>query len=282
MHLVGVHFLAQRGVHPLVPRNGAHARKGFGHDHGAPVAAIAFHAKVGARKACGDDGLELLSVHGVSASDFVADAQKVKGQGTDERQGGAHHRQADPRRDIALAKKAITKAIDHVEKRVQVAELLPKRRQGLDGIKHTRQKRHGHDDEVLEGGHLVELFSPQPGNHAQRAHHGRAHDGKGQNPQRVHKRDVDHPARDDKHAQAHGQAAHHRRANIGNKPTFGNHLLSVEIHIFDFHEDIYNKKVKLLLYERIRDEIAFNNVNDLIEQLKKDKSICQNIMPHYY
>ncbi len=70
--------------------------------------------------------------------------------------------------------------------------------------------------------------------------------------------------------------------NIGNKPTFGNHLLSVEIHIFDFHEDIYNKKVKLLLYERIRDEIAFNNVNDLIEQLKKDKSICQNIMPHYY
>jgi len=29
------------------------------------VAAIALHCEVGARQACGDDGLELLSVHGV-------------------------------------------------------------------------------------------------------------------------------------------------------------------------------------------------------------------------
>jgi riboflavin kinase/FMN adenylyltransferase len=69
--------------------------------------------------------------------------------------------------------------------------------------------------------------------------------------------------------------------NIGIKPTFGKHVLGVEMHIFDFNEDIYNKTVKLLLYQRIRDEIAFNNVNELIDQLQKDKTICQNIMLQY-
>lgn len=70
--------------------------------------------------------------------------------------------------------------------------------------------------------------------------------------------------------------------NIGNKPTFGSNLLSIEIHIFDFNQDIYNKKAKLLLYQRIRDEIAFNNVNELVYQLEKDKTICQNIIQQYY
>jgi riboflavin kinase/FMN adenylyltransferase len=70
--------------------------------------------------------------------------------------------------------------------------------------------------------------------------------------------------------------------NIGNKPTFGQNLLSIEIHIFDFNQDIYNKKAKLLLYQRIRDEIAFNNVNELVYQLQKDKTTCQNIIQHYY
>lgn len=69
--------------------------------------------------------------------------------------------------------------------------------------------------------------------------------------------------------------------NIGIKPTFGKHVLGVEMHIFDFNEDIYNKTVKLLLYQRIRDEIAFNNVNELIDQLQKDKTTCQNIMLQY-
>lgn len=69
--------------------------------------------------------------------------------------------------------------------------------------------------------------------------------------------------------------------NIGIKPTFGKHVLGVEMHIFDFNEDIYNKTVKLLLYQRIRDEIAFNNVNELINQLQKDKTTCQNIMLQY-
>ena len=70
--------------------------------------------------------------------------------------------------------------------------------------------------------------------------------------------------------------------NIGNKPTFGQNLLSIEIHIFDFNQDIYNKKAKLLLYQRIRDEISFNNVNELVYQLEKDKTICQNIIQQYY
>ncbi len=64
MHFVGVHFLAQCGVHPLMTRNRAHAREHLGHHDRAPMAAIALHSEVGAVEACGDDGLKLLCVHG--------------------------------------------------------------------------------------------------------------------------------------------------------------------------------------------------------------------------
>src|SRR6218665_2718659 len=71
-----------------------------------------------------------------SVADFVAGAQPLHGQcspgppGCAE-PGGGDDGQTEPGRNVALAKKAVTKAVDHVEKRVQVADRLPKRRQRL-------------------------------------------------------------------------------------------------------------------------------------------------------
>ena len=126
--------------------------------------------------------------------------------------------QAQPRRAVADAKKAVAQAVDHVKKRIQVANLPPNAGQIVHRIKHPSQKGHGHDDEVLEHGHLVELVGPQAGQHAQRPHHGCAQHGKSGNPQR-RKRMRGHIQQGDGiHAQPHQQTANDGCAHIGHIP----------------------------------------------------------------
>lgn len=60
-------------------------------------------------------------------------------------------------------------------------------------------------------------------------------------------------------------------ANIGYKPTFGGVSRTVEVHIFDFKEDIYGEKISIKFIERLRDEIKFNDEKQLIKQLEIDK-----------
>ncbi len=60
--------------------------------------------------------------------------------------------------------------------------------------------------------------------------------------------------------------------NIGFNPTFSElNKPSLEVHIFDFNEDIYGKEVKVEFYDLIRLEKKFNHKDELIEQLNKDK-----------
>ncbi len=62
--------------------------------------------------------------------------------------------------------------------------------------------------------------------------------------------------------------------NIGFRPTFssGNEL-SMEVHIIDFEDDIYDQKIKIECVYRIRDEMKFNGIDGLVAQLKKDKEL---------
>lgn len=60
--------------------------------------------------------------------------------------------------------------------------------------------------------------------------------------------------------------------NVGHNPTVGTlEKRSVEVHIIDFDEKIYNKTVEIEFIEKIRGEIRFNTKEELIEQLEKDK-----------
>jgi len=67
-------------------------------------------------------------------------------------------------------------------------------------------------------------------------------------------------------------------ANIGYSPTFDDHQFSVEVHILDFDEDIYSQKIRVNFIQRIRDEIKFSNIADLIEQIKKDIAYAREIL----
>ena len=58
--------------------------------------------------------------------------------------------------------------------------------------------------------------------------------------------------------------------NIGYNPTFGEHQLVAETHIFDFNKDIYGKPIRLNLLEFIRDERKFSGVTELAQQIGKD------------
>lgn len=62
--------------------------------------------------------------------------------------------------------------------------------------------------------------------------------------------------------------------NIGYNPTVDGKNLTIETHILDFHENIYSKNIKINFVKRIRDEIKFSNLNNLIKQLNKDKNFA--------
>ena len=66
--------------------------------------------------------------------------------------------------------------------------------------------------------------------------------------------------------------------NIGDKPTVDNNYLGLEAFIFDFNEDIYGKKIKIYLKKFIRKEEKFRNLDELINQMKKDVEDIRKLM----
>ncbi|MFC1867629.1 bifunctional riboflavin kinase/FAD synthetase [Thermodesulfobacteriota bacterium] len=58
--------------------------------------------------------------------------------------------------------------------------------------------------------------------------------------------------------------------NIGTNPTFGGNTLSIETHLLDFHEDTLGKKFTIKFIHRLREEILFNSLGELTEQITKD------------
>ena len=49
----------------------------------------------------------------------------------------------------------------------------------------------------------------------------------------------------------------------------------IEVHIFDFSKDIYNKELTIKFLDWIRSPIKFDNNFDLKDQLQKDEIACR-------
>jgi riboflavin kinase/FMN adenylyltransferase len=62
--------------------------------------------------------------------------------------------------------------------------------------------------------------------------------------------------------------------NIGNRPSFGSRPVGLEAHLLNFDGDLYGKKLSVELAGRLRDEIKFENVETLKEQIRKDIASC--------
>ena len=60
-------------------------------------------------------------------------------------------------------------------------------------------------------------------------------------------------------------------ANVGTRPTGGDLTEAIlEAHIFDFNEDIYGKKIKVIFRRKIRDEKKFSSMDELKENIFSD------------
>lgn len=62
-------------------------------------------------------------------------------------------------------------------------------------------------------------------------------------------------------------------ANIGRRPSFyeENSPVHVEVHIFDFHKNIYKREIEVRFFRKIRAEKQFISVEELMRQLRKDE-----------
>ena len=59
--------------------------------------------------------------------------------------------------------------------------------------------------------------------------------------------------------------------NIGIRPTVDGSRRMIEVNLFDFDEDIYNRHLKVYVKHHLRDEQKFDGLEKLTEQLHKDK-----------
>ncbi len=67
-------------------------------------------------------------------------------------------------------------------------------------------------------------------------------------------------------------------ANIGVRPTFNESERAVEVHIFDFAENIYGKQMHVEWVERLRAEQKFDGVDALMAQISRDVTRAKTIL----
>ena len=66
--------------------------------------------------------------------------------------------------------------------------------------------------------------------------------------------------------------------NIGHRPTIGNKAKSIEVNLFNFDRDIYDKIISIDVVVKIRDEKKFSSINALKAQLSKDEEHCLKLI----
>ncbi len=59
--------------------------------------------------------------------------------------------------------------------------------------------------------------------------------------------------------------------NIGVRPTLGTQPRTIEVHLFDFNDDIYGESLTINIIKQIRPEIKFGDVNELSSRLRNDR-----------
>jgi riboflavin kinase/FMN adenylyltransferase len=77
-----------------------------------------------------------------------------------------------------------------------------------------------------------------------------------------------------------GDVQYRAAVNIGINPTFtpDKQIPNVEAHLLDFRRDLYGEDVRLEFVARLRDEMKFDAVDMLIEQIWKDVESTRTIL----
>lgn len=65
-------------------------------------------------------------------------------------------------------------------------------------------------------------------------------------------------------------------SNVGIRPSVGGKELLLETHVIGFCGDLYGKRLRISLLEKLRDEKRFASIGDLKEQLLRDYNAIVN------
>ena len=63
-------------------------------------------------------------------------------------------------------------------------------------------------------------------------------------------------------------------SNVGIRPSVGGKELLLETHVIGFTGDLYGRRLRVTLEEKLRDEKRFSSISDLKEQLQRDYAVC--------
>ena len=66
--------------------------------------------------------------------------------------------------------------------------------------------------------------------------------------------------------------------HLGPRPTFAGLPPSIELHLFDFDEDIYGRRVRVEFIDRIRDIAHFGSVEALVKAMEADCSAARRVL----
>jgi riboflavin kinase/FMN adenylyltransferase len=67
--------------------------------------------------------------------------------------------------------------------------------------------------------------------------------------------------------------------SIGTNPHYGGGERRIEAFLLDFDGDLYGRKLRLQLWERLRDELAFESEDELVAQIARDVEATRRAQP---
>jgi riboflavin kinase / FMN adenylyltransferase len=67
-------------------------------------------------------------------------------------------------------------------------------------------------------------------------------------------------------------------ANIGSRPTVGGTRTLLEVHLFDFDQDIYGRHVQVSFVKKLRDEMHFSSFEALKQQIQQDALQAREVL----
>lgn len=69
--------------------------------------------------------------------------------------------------------------------------------------------------------------------------------------------------------------------NIGNRPTVSGDTRTIEVNIFDFSGDLYDKRVSVFLKAYLRSEVKFEGLDSLKAQLEQDRIAALQVLTNH-
>jgi riboflavin kinase/FMN adenylyltransferase len=67
-------------------------------------------------------------------------------------------------------------------------------------------------------------------------------------------------------------------ASLGTRPTVGGTVPLLEAHVFDFEGDLYGREIEVEFVARLRDEVKFDSVEAMVEQMHRDATEARAVL----